>query len=238
VVGFRRIVLVGSSFHNYPSHLTFVTRPDYCAAMGSMITIGLVGGVASGKSLVAKMLVELGAGLLDADRTGHAVLAEDSEVRAELKRHWGDSVVGKDGRIDRAAVAKRVFAESDAAVADRRYLEELLHPRIRRRLNELRDQYATEDKPAVVLDAPLLLEAGWGPLCDVVLMVDVPRQTRLTRAHSRGWSEAEFARREAAQWPAEEKRRHANVVISNDGTEAELRAAVRDFWARNVVPIG
>jgi dephospho-CoA kinase len=203
--------------------------------MDSMKTIGLVGGVASGKSLVAKMLVELGAGLLDADRTGHAVLAEDADVHAALRQRWGNAVFA-DGQIDRSAVAKRVFAETEAGAADRKFLEDLLHPRIRRRLNKLRDQFAAEGKPAVVLDAPLLLEAGWGPLSDFVLMVDVSRETRLARARSRGWTEAEFARRESAQWPADEKRRLADVVISNDGTETELRDAVRVFWQRNVLP--
>jgi dephospho-CoA kinase len=67
-------------------------------------------------------------------------------------------------------------------------------------------------------------------MCDVVLMVDAPRETRLARARSRGWTEAEFAQREAAQWPVDEKRRAADVVIQNDGTEKELRDAVRAFW--------
>jgi dephospho-CoA kinase len=200
-----------------------------------MKTIGLIGGVASGKSLVAKMLVEFGAGLLDADRTGHAVLAEDADVLAALRQRW-DEAVFADGQIDRSAVAKRVFADTAAGAADLRFLEDLLHPRIRRRLNKLRDQFAAEGKPAVVLDAPLLLEAGWGPLCDFILMVDVPRELRLERARGRGWTDAEFSRREAAQWPADEKRRLADTVISNDGTEAELREAVRDFWQRNIVP--
>ncbi len=202
-----------------------------------MKTIGLVGGVASGKSLVARMLVELGAGLLDADRAGHAVLAEDAEVREALVDRWGGSVLRPDGQIDRSAVGKRVFAESEAGAADRKFLEDLLHPRIRRRLNQLRDQYAAEGKPAVVLDAPLLLEAGWGPLCDLVLMVDVPREKRVERAKTRGWTDAEFARREAAQWPADEKRRLAGFVLPNTGSEAELRSDVRDFWRQHVAPL-
>jgi dephospho-CoA kinase len=202
-----------------------------------MKTIGLVGGVASGKSLVAKMLVELGAGLLDADRTGHAVLAEDADVHEAVRTRWGDTVLTPEGKVDRPAVAKRVFAETETATADRKFLEELLHPRIRTRLNQLRDQFAAEGKPAAVLDAPLLLEVGWGPLCDVVVMVDVPREIRLERAKTRGWTEAEFARREAAQWPAAKKRQAAGYVLSNAGTEPELRAAVRNFWTQNIAPI-
>jgi dephospho-CoA kinase len=205
--------------------------------MDRMKTIGLVGGVASGKSLVGEMLVELGAGMLDADRTGHAVMTEDSDVHAALRQRWGDAVFGNGSQVDRAAVARRVFAETDQATADREFLESLLHPRIRRRLEAKRQEFAAEGKPAVVLDAPLLLEAGWGPMCDVVLMVDAPRESRLQRARERGWSDAEFARREAAQWPVEKKRRAAHVVIANDGTVERLRAAVGNFWEQNVAQV-
>jgi dephospho-CoA kinase len=200
-----------------------------------MKTIGLVGGVASGKSLAGKMLVDLGAVLLDADRTGHAVLAEDAEVRQTLVDRWGKAVLAPDGAIDRSVIARRVFAETEAAVADRKFLEDLLHPRIKRRLNQERDKAATTGKPAAVLDAPLLLEAGWGPVCDLVLMIESPRELRLERANRRGWTEAEFDRREAAQWPPDEKRRMADFVMPNQGTEAELRSAIADFWKREIM---
>jgi dephospho-CoA kinase len=180
------------------------------------------------------MFVELGAALLDADRTGHAVLAEDLEVRQALANRWGDEVFAADGSVDRAAVARRVFAETDAGRVDLEFLESLLHPKIRRRLNFERDQAVAAGKPAVVLDAPLLLEAGWGPMCDLVLMVDVPRDIRLARARLRGWSDAEFARREAAQWSVQEKRRLADAVLPNSGSEVELRESVRDFWDHNI----
>ena len=93
---------------------------------------------------------------MDADRTGHAVLAEDAEVHAALRERWGKDVFAADGSVDRAAVARRVFSTGGGAEDDRRFLEELLHPRIQRRLNKLRDQYAAEGKPAVVLDAPVI----------------------------------------------------------------------------------
>jgi dephospho-CoA kinase len=201
-----------------------------------MKTIGLVGGVASGKSLAGKMLVELGAVLLDADRTGHAVLAEDADVRQAVVDRWGQAILKSDGQVDRAAIARHVFAETAAGAADRKFLEELLHPRIRRRLNHERDAAAAAGMPAVVLDAPLLLEAGWGPMCDLVLMIDSPRDLRLQRAKARGWSEAEFDRREAGQWPPDEKLRLADIVISNQSTDEELRRAIADFWRRDIQP--
>ncbi|HEX5471265.1 MAG TPA: dephospho-CoA kinase [Lacipirellulaceae bacterium] len=199
-----------------------------------MKTIGIVGGVASGKSLVAKMLVEAGAALLDADRTGHAVLTDDAAVHQALVNRWGDSILASDGAIDRGAVARRVFAQSQSGVADRKFLEELLHPRIRQRLMQERDKAQAAGKPAVILDAPLLLEAGWGPMCDIILMIDSPRDLRLERADSRGWNEAEFDRREAAQWTPDEKRQLAHIVIVNDGTPEELRTAIASFWQRQI----
>ncbi len=202
--------------------------------MDEMKTIGLVGGVASGKSVVGRMLVDLGAGLLDADRAGHAALAE---VREALRQRWGDTILTPTGEVDRAAVAKHVFAEDKSGTNERKFLESLLHPRIRTRLNHLRDEFAAEGKAAVVLDAPLLLEAGWAPLCDFILFVDVPPEKRLERAKSRGWSDAEFTRREAAQWPTAEKRRYATQILLNTGTQAELRNAVRNFWTENIAPI-
>ncbi len=195
-----------------------------------MKTIGIIGGVASGKSTVARMLVEFGAGHLDADRTGHQVLAEDVEVHDALRERWGEAVFNPDGSVNRVAVASRAFLAGDTAADDRRFLEGLLHPRIRHRLEKLREQFAAEGRSAVVLDAPLLLEAGWGPICDLVVMVEAPRELRLARAAERGWNETEFRQREAAQWPIEKKRREADVVVTNDGSEEELRKSVRAIW--------
>jgi dephospho-CoA kinase len=200
----------------------------------AMKTIGLVGGVASGKSRVAQMLVELGAGLLDADRAGHAVLNEDTVVREAILLRWGSDVIAPDGGIDRAAIAKRVFGHSEAERANLEFLESLLHPRIRDRLKSEAQKLASSGIPAVVLDAPLLLEANWRPLCDVVLFVDASRETRLARAQGRGWTDAQFDEREAAQWSIVKKRGAADVVINNDGTEEALRDAVRQFWDRQI----
>ncbi len=199
-----------------------------------MKIIGLVGGIACGKSLAAKFLVELGAVHLDADHTSHEVLATDADVRQAIVDRWGKGVLAADQSIDRAAIARYVFAQNTAGQADRKFLEDLLHPRIAHRLGERGREAAAAGKPAVVLDAPLLLEAGWKKMCDLVLLIDSPRDLRLARASTRGWSEAEFDRREAAQWPVEQKRREANVIIPNSGSADDLRRAIDDFWAQYV----
>jgi dephospho-CoA kinase len=204
--------------------------------MDRMKTIGLVGGVASGKSVVAQLFVELGAGLLDADRMGHEVLATDEEVHAALIDRWGSRIDRPDGTIDRSVIATNVFGDTPAATAEREFLQSVLHPRIQAALDAKKHAFAAAGCPAVVLDAPLLLEAGWAPQCDSIVMVDSPRETRLARTRQRGWTEAEFARREASQWPVEKKRAAAAITLSNNGSVEELRPAVKAIWDQFVAP--
>ena len=198
-----------------------------------MLTIGLVGGIASGKSAVSDALARRGAIVFDADKLGHRVLQEPA-VRDELVARWGPSILDSDGRVSRAAIAERVFAQTPGGAADLEFLEQTLHPRIRRRILTEINQLPNNAAPAVVIDAPLLLEAGWGEVCQAVIFVDAPRQTRLARAQARGWTADEFSRREAAQMPIEKKRRLATHVIQNAGSLADLDAEVDRFW-RGVV---
>ncbi len=173
-------------------------------------TIGLAGGIGAGKSRVAALLTELGCVVSDSDADARAVLAEP-EIIAMLRSWWGDEVVGADGAIDRSRVAARVFADAEA----RARLEGLVHPRVHER-RAARFAAAPSDTRALVIDAPLLFEAGLDAECEAILFVEAPRDVRLARvAANRGWSDAELAAREAAQWPIEEKRSRATVVIDN-----------------------
>jgi len=198
-----------------------------------MVIIGLVGGVGSGKSTVAAALARRGAVVFDADRLGHRVLQEP-EVREELVSRWGRDILGPDGQIARPAVARRVFGDSPDAESERQFLEQTLHPRIRQRIEAELRQLPDTDVPAVVIDAPLLIESGWNEVCQVVALVDAPGETRLQRAQSRGWTAEEFTRREAAQMPIEEKRRWSSHVIDNSGSLADLEGEVSRFWAEVV----
>ena len=195
----------------------------------TMLTLGLVGGIASGKSVVANCFRDLGAVVLDADRAGHAVLREP-DVIAALKARWGDRILDSSGQVSRREVAKIVFAREDAT--ERKFLEQLTHPRIQMRLQqELTKVQASNPPPrVVVLDAALLFEAGWEKLCDKVLFVDAPRDLRLERAVSRGWSAEQFAAREAAQMPVDEKRRRSDLLIRNVRTLEDIRNVVRLTW--------
>jgi dephospho-CoA kinase len=194
-----------------------------------MKIIGILGGVASGKSLVTGALADLGAGVLDADGVGHQVLRAP-EVEEAVRRRWGEGVFGADGHVDRSQLARIVFGGSAAAEEEREHLERLLHPEIARRLEHEAEKMAAAGCRAAVLDAPLLLEAGWDRLCNWMVFVDAPRRLRLARALKRGWSEMDFAAREGVQESLDLKRKRADVIVDNSGSPEETRAQVEQFW--------
>lgn len=194
-----------------------------------MILIGILGGVASGKSEVSRRLGSLGAAVLDADRLGHAVLRE-AEVKRAVRRRWGETVLDAVGEIDRRKVAEIVFAAAPESKAELTFLEELTHPRIGQRLQEQLADLNSAGVLAAVLDAPVMLKAGWDRMCQRIVFVDAPRDVRLARARQRGWMEADFAAREAAQEPLEMKRCRADVTIDNSLNRQHLFAQVDRFW--------
>jgi dephospho-CoA kinase len=194
-----------------------------------MRILGILGGVASGKSLVARHLARLGAGVLDADRAGHDVL-QMSHVESAVRARWGERVFGPDGRVDRSRLAKVVFAPGAQGEQERRYLEELTHPEIGRLLDQQARRLAAEGIVVAVLDAPLLLEAGWDGFCDKLVYVDAPRPVRLARARARGWSEEDFAAREAVQESLDFKRGRADLVVDGSGSPEQAEAQVERFW--------
>jgi len=194
-----------------------------------MRIIGILGGVSSGKSLVAQELARLGAGLLDADRAGYEVLRLP-EIEAAARARWGPEVFGPDGRIDRARLARIVFGEPPAGPQERKFLENLTHPEIGRRLRQEARRLSAWGPPAAVLDAPLLVEAGWERFCDRIVFVDVPRQLRLSRAVARGWREEDFTAREGVQESLDSKRERADVVVDNSGSPEQTRAQIERCW--------
>ena len=130
-----------------------------------MKVIGLLGGVASGKSLVAEQFRRLGAAVLDADRIGHEVLLLP-EVREAIRKHFGDKVFGANGEVDRKSLGGLFSAPPPAGPRELTFLEQLTHPEIRRRLRDHVEQMARDGVSAAVLDAPVMLKAGWDKLCD------------------------------------------------------------------------
>jgi dephospho-CoA kinase len=190
--------------------------------------IGLIGGIGSGKTEVAQLLAQRGATVIDADAVGHALLWE-SRVRAQIVEQFGPAVVAAPDQsgaadiasIDRRALGSIVFADPLA----RRALEAIVHPAMRSRfLSDIRRAVAAGTSRLIVLDAAVLLEAGWDDLCDRIVFVDTPLIERSRRVvQSRGWSASALAARERAQWPHDQKRSYADWVIKNDGDLDLLR---------------
>ncbi len=190
----------------------------------SQPVIGLAGGIGSGKSLVAKMLQEMGCRVVNADAIGHELLGRP-EVAAALTERFGEEIMGVDGAIDRAALGSRAFVDIESLGR----LNEVVHPLLR---EELARQIvsaradATFDGP-VVLDAALLLDTDWHELCDCVLFVDAPLAQRRKRVgETRGWSGEELSRRENLQKPLDFKRTRSDHVVGNNSSVSNLRQQV------------
>jgi len=186
--------------------------------------IGLVGAIGAGKSTVAQELASLGCVISDSDAHARAALA-DAQIHDAIVQRWGSGVRQSDGTVDRAKVAARIFTGEGAQV-ERAWLESIVHPFI----HECRRAMFASAPPgtrALVIDAPLLIEAGLASECDSILFIDAPRSVRLERLQrTRGWTAEELDRREKSQMPLDQKRSLADHVVVNDGPLGSLRACV------------
>lgn len=186
----------------------------------------LVGGVASGKSTVARAFEALGAVVVDADAEGHEVL-KDAQVRQEIRQAFGD-VFAADGSVDRAKLGAAVFG--DAAKLER--LNAITHPRIRARTQARLDAALQSDAKAVVLDVSLLLESkAYEGKYDVLVYVACPEEERERRAEAkRGWKRGELQKRQQHQLSLDTKRALADAMIDNGGTEEATKQQVQRLW--------
>ena len=196
-----------------------------------MRIIGLTGGIASGKTTVARMLAELGAIVVDADQISREAVMPGSAALAALVEEFGSDILLPDGTLDRARVARTVFHDPAA----RKRLEAILHPAIR----QLADQKLTELRKVgtevVLYVAPLLIEAGAVSRVDEIWVVHVDQATQISRLMSRdGLTEQEALQRIAAQMPMEEKRKYGKVVIENGQGIDQTAKQVKQIWEREV----
>jgi dephospho-CoA kinase len=180
------------------------------------------------------MLEALGAAVIDSDVIAHEELREP-EVVEELRRWWGDRILGADGGVSRRAIGAIVF--NNPAELDR--LEKLLYPRIHRRREKLVEGFNRNPAVrAVVLDAPKLYEAGLDSICDAVLFVDADWATRVKRVkEGRGWSEEELRRRENLQIPLDSKKANADYVVSTHSSLDGLRADVQRVFSSVIASV-
>lgn len=189
--------------------------------------IGLTGGIASGKSAVAARLRELGAAVIDADQVAREVVEPGQPAVAEISRRF-PGVVDTDGRLDRAALAERVFHDE----ADRRALNAILHPRIQQTVLEKTRALAEAGEAIVVYEAPLIVENRIHERLDGLILVVVPPDVQVARLMARsGLSREQAEARIAAQLPLEAKRKHATWIVDNSESPAETRAQVDRLWA-------
>ena len=191
---------------------------------GKQVTpvIGIVGGIGAGKSTVAQAFAQLGCVVSDSDASVREIM-RDPGVVGQFVEWWGREVLMPDGSIDRGRVARIVFDQP----YERRRLEGFIHPMVHQRRRDLVEQAVAQGAPGVIIDAPLLFEAGVDAQCDAVVFVDTPVETRAARVQkNRGWEVDELNKREKAQMGLEQKRKRSDYIVTNTGTPDELHGRV------------
>ena len=194
-----------------------------------MLVIGLTGGIGTGKSEVSRILRDLGATVINADHVGHEAYTPHSQIWREVVAAFGEGVLQSSGEIDRKRLGDIVFNDPGAMAK----LNSIMHPRmaemVRRRIEELREQ----DVELVVLEAALMVEAGWSSMVDELWVTYAPEELVLERLRQRNnMSDEEIRSRISSQLPFEERARCACMVVDNSGSVAELREKVESLWSR------
>jgi dephospho-CoA kinase len=193
-----------------------------------MLTIGLTGGIGSGKSTVTKFLAALGAPIIDADKVGHAIYAPGGPAYNDMLAAFGHEIVGPDGTIDRKKLGPIVFADPEAL----KRLNSIVHPKMFTRMREMVQQLRGEGvRDPVLVEAAILIEANWQPLFDEIWLVVASRERVIERIErDRGLKPEQTEARIRAQLPDKERQKHSTLLITNDGTFDELREKVTRLW--------
>jgi dephospho-CoA kinase len=186
-----------------------------------MLVVGLTGGIASGKSVVAQMLKELGAQVIDADSVSREVMAPHTECWEEVSKQFGKRILDTNLIINRRKLASEIFADSEK----RALLNAIVHPFIKRRIDEMLSRIHSADPSAlVIIDAALLVETGQYRCYDKLVVVATGEKTQLNRLVNRdNLSRKEALRRVSAQLPLDEKKKVADYVINNEGSLEDTR---------------
>lgn len=194
------------------------------------LVIGLLGGIASGKSTVASEFAKLGCKIVDADRIAHEVLSKE-DVRQKVTDLFGKGVLDSSGKINRKALANLVFADADKLSS----LNKIIHPLVLKRAEELIERYSSQKQAkAIVLDIPLLLEVSWAKRCDKLIFVRCKRSVRLQRAKKMGFDENQIKIREKFQISLDKKARVADNIIDNNSNVSTLVRQVADIFSNMV----
>jgi dephospho-CoA kinase len=194
-----------------------------------MLTIGLTGGIGSGKSTVARMLAEMGAPVLDADKVGHSIYAPGGPAYDGVVEAFGREILAPDGTIDRKRLGPIVFADPSAL----KRLNGIVHPKMFQRMGEMvREMRERGERKPIVIEAAILIEANWQALFQEIWLVTASRERVIERIErDRGMKPEQTEARIKAQLSDEERRRHATLVIENNGTVDQLRDCVSRLWS-------
>lgn len=195
-----------------------------------MKTIGLTGGIGSGKSTVSQILVELGAFVIDADKVGHEIYLPGKEAWQQVTAAFGRDILAPDQTIDRKKLGALVFGSDEA----RKKLNEIVHPLMFQDIDRrIKAKRATGFTKPIVIEAAILIEANWLPLADEVWLIVTNKTVVIDRvATQRGMAAKDTEARIASQLSDSERRKHAQVVIENDGSLEELQQKIRVAWSR------
>lgn len=191
--------------------------------------IGLTGGIGSGKSTVAQFLTELGAIILDADKIGHEVYRPNTEAWNKIVATFGQQILSPTGEVDRKKLGKIVFSDPESRLLLSRIVQPELYETAKARIEE----YRRQDVDMVVFEAHSLGEGRYSSLVDEVWAIVVPEAIVLKRVkEQRGLDKEQTLARIRSQLSSEERVKHADVVINNDGDFEEVKTRVKELWAR------
>lgn len=191
------------------------------------MVIGLTGGISSGKSTVSAFLAKLGAAVINADEIGHEAFRPHTEIWRQVVTAFGEGITKTGGEIDRQKLGEIVF--NDAKSLEK--LNEIMHPAMYRIAEQKITELLKKGMDIIVLEAPLLVEAGWLPLVDTVWVTIADEITVVKRLRRRnGLSEEQAMARIRSQLPAEEKVKYADVIINTGGTLDEVQDRIEELW--------
>ena len=196
-----------------------------------MLTIGLTGGIGSGKSVVANLLAQQGAAIIDADRLGHLAYARHSPAWRSVTAAFGEDILTPDGEIDRRRLGAIVFADPDQLAR----LNAIMHPLMAQMVAQRKAELQAAGAAVAVVEAAVLFEAGWDTLVDEVWTTHSPPDIVVARLQERsGLDETEARKRINSQMPAEERIRRSAVVVDNSSDLAALERTVAALWQARV----
>tara|TARA_Y100000994_G_scaffold194380_1_gene163802 strand:- start:530 stop:1135 length:606 start_codon:yes stop_codon:yes gene_type:complete len=196
-----------------------------------MFVIGLIGGIGSGKSSVSAILNSLGVDVIDADKVGHEAYTPDSEGWRKVISAFGQDIVGPENEIDRKKLGSIVFSDP----SEMEKLNKLMHPIIHDLVEEKIQNLADQGINVVVLEAAILIEANWQDLTDEIWLAKANREVVIERVQLRNnFSREEIIKRIESQMSNNDREKHADIVIDNDGTIEQLEETVKTLWQSRV----